>query len=202
MTTENPQTQEEPEEHRRRSRLGGCLLKGVLAASLLLAVFVVLGLAFGGDGDPGAGGGGAFNAGPAESYQRADISHLEQQHVFVVRLPDGEFIALYDKSAKQQEINSNCRVQWEANANLGGAVQPLPGFNGAFAETCEGTRGVWRADGLRAYGAGYGNLDRFSTEVDRNGDLIIDLSDRTCTRSRGVIGVPPFEERTCRDAPD
>ena len=207
MTTdETPAADPEqaPEDEQPRGRgAGGCLLIGALVAVAGIAIFVVLGIAFGGEPDPGAGGGSAsFNAGRAESYVPADVNHLEQEHVYVVRLPDGEFMAFYDKSPKQQEINSNCRVRWEENANLGGLVEQLPGFNGAFAETCEGTRGVWRADGLRAYGAGYGNLDRFRTEVDANGDLIIDLSERTCTRSRGVVGVPPFEERTCRDAPD
>ena len=39
--------------------------------------------------------------------------------------------------------------------------------------------------------------DRFGTSVDGAGHLIVDTSSRTCTRSRGVIGVPPFDERTC-----
>ncbi len=56
---------------------------------------------------------------------------------------------------------------------------------------------MWRADGAFAFGADYGNLDRFNTSVDGAGHLIVDTSSRSCTRSRGVIGVPPFDEKTC-----
>jgi hypothetical protein len=192
-----PSDESQPDEPRRGRRLGGCLLWFTVAGFVLFALFIVLGLAFS-DGDGAApGDSGAFNAGPAENYLRGEVSHLEQQRVFVVRLNDGAFVALYDKSSKQQEIDSNCRVRWEDNANLGGVIGQLPGFNGAFAENCEGTRGVWRADGERAYGAGYGDLDRFQTQIDAGGNLLIDLSSRTCTRSRAVVGVPPFDEKTC-----
>ena len=48
-----------------------------------------------------------------------------------------------------------------------------------------------------ASGVGYGNLDRFETSIDENGDLLIDVSERTCTRSRGVPGIPPYDETIC-----
>ena len=195
--TEQPSADPGNAERKRARNVGGCLLRFAIAGVALFALFIVLGLVFGGDDGSSSGGTGAFNAGQAENYLRGDVSHVEQQHVFVVRLQDGTFVALYDKSPKQQEIDSNCRVRWEDNANLGGVIGQLPGFNGAFAETCEGTRGVWRADGERAYGAGYGDLDRFETEVDVSGDLLIYLSPRTCTQSAGGIGVPPYAEATC-----
>jgi hypothetical protein len=201
-TPEQPDVEQAPETPRRGRNVGGCALRFALAGVALFAIFIVLGLLFGDDDESSSGGTRAFNAGTAENYLRGEVSHLEQQHVFVVRLEDGSFIALYDKSPKQQEIDSGCRVRWEDNANLGGVIGQLAGFNGAFAETCEGTRGVWRADGERAYGAGYGDLDRFPAQVDVNGDLLIDLSSRTCTRSAGGIGVPPFAEATCTGDPD
>jgi len=137
-----------------------------------------------------------YDAGAASNYQNASVVYAEPQHLFVVRLQDGTFVALYDKSSKQQELRSGCRVSFDDTATLNNLTQ-LPGIVGAFVENCEGRRAVWRADGVFAFGAGYGNLDRFDTSVDAAGHLIVDTTTRTCTRSRGVIGVPPFDERRC-----
>jgi hypothetical protein len=180
----------------RRGWLRGCLLRGLVVVAVLVALFFAIGLAFD-QGDDANTPAREFNAGLAESYERGDVSFLASEHIYVTRLEDGSFVALYDKSPKQQEIDSSCRVAFDETAQLGPLPQ-LTGFTGAFVEECEGTRGVWRADGERAYGAGYGNLDRFATEVNAAGDLIIDTEFRTCTRSQGVVGVPPFNETTCR----
>ena len=90
----------------------------------------------------------------------------------------------------------DCRVAFDESTEPTGMEQ-LPGFRGAFVEDCDEQRTVWRADGELASGAGYGRLDRFPTSIDANGDLIVDITQRTCTRSRGVVGVPPFDEQTC-----
>jgi hypothetical protein len=174
----------------------GCLLRVLAVLAVLVALFFAIGLAFD-QGDDANTPSREFNAGLAESYERGDVSFLPSEHMYVARLQDGSFIALYDKSPKQQEIDSNCRVAFDETAQLA-ALPQLSGFEGAFVEECEGTRGVWRADGERAYGAGYGNLDRFATEVNGAGELIINTEFRTCTRSQGVVGVPPFNETTCR----
>lgn len=173
----------------------GCLLRLLIVLAVLVALFFAIGLAF--DQGPGAleRSSSDFNAGAAEEYARGDVTYIEGRHVFVVRLDDGGFLALYDKSPKQQEIDSDCRLRYDERAQLGGLAQ-LPGFAGAFVEECEGTRAVWRADGERAFGAGYGDLDRFQTRIDGD-DLIIEMDERTCTRSRGVPGVPPFDVTTC-----
>jgi len=173
----------------------GCFVRVLIAVAALVALFFAIGLAFDQGPDSIDRASADFNAGVAEEYARGDVTYIEPQHVFVVRLDDGSFVALYDKSPKQQEIDSNCRVRYDERAQLGGLAQ-LPGFQGAFVEECEGTRAVWRADGERAFGAGYGNLDRFRTRVD-GADLIIEMDERTCTRSRGVPGVPPFDVTTC-----
>ena len=70
-------------------------------------------------------------------------------------------------------------------------------MSGAFVEDCNGSRAVWRPDGMFAFGNGYGDLNRYDTHIDGNGHLIVDTSSRTCTRSRGVNGVPPFEQQRC-----
>lgn len=190
---------EEPASPRRRSRLG-CAGIALAALAATVGMVVLIGETF-------DQGGAArqpvrkFDAGPAENYQPADLSYLQVIPVYVVRLQDGEFLALYDRSPKQQEIDGACRVHFDEFASLG-AAEPVPGIRGALVEDCEGIRTVWRPDGNFAFGAGYGDLDRFEVAVDNNGNLIINLDARTCTRSRGVIGAPPFDVRRCRKPSD
>jgi hypothetical protein len=195
MTRDSSEDEQAPTE-RRGSRFG-CLAWTV---GILLVLFLVAaGVAALIDDDGGSRDGrpsSEVNAGPAENYERADVNYLEQQHIFVARFQDGEFVALYDKSPKQQELDSDCRLRYDESAQLG-PLEQLPGMRGGFVEECEGTRAVWRADGARAFGAGYGDLDRFQARVNDAGDLVIDTSERTCTRSRGVAGIPPFDVRRC-----
>lgn len=179
---------------RGRRRLG-CLVRLAAAVLVVVAIVVAIGFLFD-QGSDSVERDRGYDAGAASDYQDASVVYAEPQHLFVVRLPDGTFIALYDKSSKQQELRSDCRLAFEDAASTGN-LAPLPGIAGAFVENCEGRRAVWRADGVFAFGAGYGNLDRFDTSVDAAGHLIVDTTTRTCTRSRGVIGVPPFDERRC-----
>jgi hypothetical protein len=199
MTVEQDQTpvSEESPEPQRHGCLG-CLpwVLGALAALILLGI--VLGFAF--DQDGAGGGDSGLNAGTAEDFARGDITYLERDHIFIVRKQDGEFVALYDRSPKQQELGSDCRVRYNETIVLP-QLQQLPGFTGAIIENCEERRTFWRVDGALATGAGYGDLDRFETRVE-NGDLIVDTSSRTCTKSRGVIGIPPFDVTTCKGNPD
>jgi hypothetical protein len=185
-----------PEQQAKRRARFGCLPRAVAVVAGLLALFVVLGLIFGGDGDE-SGTSSGFNAGDAELYQRSDVSYLDAQHVYVSRLADGTFYALYDLSPKQQELGSTCRIRFDEDAVLATLPQ-LEGFEGAFVEACEDRRTVWRADGQLDSGAGYGDLDQFATRIGSEGQLLIDLSERSCTRSRGVPGIPPYDVRTCR----
>ena len=137
-----------------------------------------------------------YDAGSAAAYEPGTVVYVEAQHLYIVRLEDGGFLALYDKSPEQQELRSDCRIAFDDSATTA-YLDPLPGIAGGLVENCGGMRAVWRADGTFAFGASYGNLDRFPTTVDATGHLIVDTSTRTCTRSRGVIGVPPFDEKTC-----
>jgi hypothetical protein len=182
-----------------RVRLG-CLSRIALVIIAAAALIVVIGETF--DQGPNAKQPSrGVDAGPAEEYPPGDLTHLVIDHVFVVRLQDGTFLALYDRSPKQQELDSGCRVLFDESAQLIGKEQ-LPGFTGAFVEECaEGARATWRADGVFASGASYGGLDRFDTSVNADGNLIVKTSSRTCTKSRGVIGLPPYDVKTCSGTP-
>jgi hypothetical protein len=181
--------------HARPRSLAGCLLRVVLAVAAVIVAVVIIGETFD-QGDKAHQPLRRFDAGPAENYQRGDVSFLAGLPVWVVRLQDGTFLALYNRSPKQQEADGSCRASYDETASIG-AAEPVPGFSGAFVEDCDGLRTAWRADGTLAFGAGYGNLDRFDTSVNDQGHLIIRLDSRTCTRSRGVIGAPPFVEARC-----
>jgi hypothetical protein len=184
-----------PAEQPARSGRLGCLLRLAIAVVAMVGLVIAIGTIFnqGKDADQPASG---YDAGPAVSYQPATVNQIEPQHLFVTRLQDGTFVALYDRSSRQQELHGDCRVVFDDTAGIG-LLEPLPGITGGFVETCDDARAVWRADGEFAFGSGYGNLDRFPTSVDGNGHLIIQTDTRTCTRSKGVIGVPPFVEQQC-----
>jgi hypothetical protein len=180
-------------------RLGGCLVRLVIVAVVLVAVVIAIGFAFD-QGDKAGQPQQGFDAGRAEDFGRATVSYLDAHHVFITRLQNGDFLALYDLSSRQQELAGDCRLIYEDTAGVG-TLDPLPGISGALVENCNNVRAVWRADGMFAFGVGYGNLDRLSTSIDAAGELIVDTGTRSCTRSRGVIGVAPFDQRTCEGAP-
>jgi hypothetical protein len=189
------------EEPRSRTRgRFGCLTRIALAIAAAIALIIVIGETFD-QGDSAKRPSTSYDAGPAENYLRGDLSEVPPEHLWIVRLEDGEFIALYNKSPRQQQLGSQCRVRFDENAQLLGLPQ-LPGFSGAFREECEGLTATWRADGRFAGGAGYGDLDRFETSIDDNGHLIVTTNSRTCTKSRGVPGLPPYDVQTCRGRPD
>jgi hypothetical protein len=191
--SEEPSVQEAP---RRPFRLG-CLTRMLLAAAAAVALVVIIGETFDQGPPPESEReSDTLDAGPAEEYARGDVSAFELRHLYIVRLENGDFLALHDKSSKQQEVGRDCRVRFDESAQLIGLPQ-LPGFTGAFVEECGDLRATWRADGKFAGGAGYGDLDRYETQIDAGGNLIVDLDARTCTRSRGVPGQPPFDVRTC-----
>lgn len=179
----------------RRWTVTGCLGRAAIGLAILVAVGLAIGFAFD-QGDDAKQPQRGFNAGPAAEYALADVNYFEQEHVLLTRLESGEFLAFYDKSARQQELDGSCRVEYIETAQPG-QLEQLPGMRGAFVEDCAGARTVWRVDGQFAFGAGYGNLDRYNVRPDENGDLIIFTDSRTCTRSRGVPGIPPYDETTC-----
>ena len=176
--------------------LRGCAAIAI-GAIVLAVVGIVLAIQFAGGGGSGGDGGRWISAGQADAYPRSDVQYLEGRHIYVTRLANGDFIALYDKSPKQQQPETDCRVRFD-DTSTPNTIPQLEGVTGAFVDECAGTRAVYRADGEYAFGSGFGRLDRFRTRVTDSGELQIDVEERTCLRSIGVPGVPPFEERTCR----
>jgi hypothetical protein len=189
---------EQPAMSARRGRLRlGCLTRILLAIAAAVAIVVVIGETFD-QGDKAKQPLRELDAGPAEEYAKSNVTAYETHHLYVVRLADGTFHALYDQSSRQQELGSDCRLHFDEDAQLIGLPQ-LEGFRGAFVEDCSGSPATWRADGKFAGGASFGDLDRFDTHIDDDGHLIVKLTLRTCTRSSGS-GVPPYHTTTCRNS--
>lgn len=186
---------EGPTEQPRRHRLPGCLIRIVIAAVVLVGIVVAIGETF--DQGPNAKQpANGFDAGPLDAYQPGTVNYLELHHVYIVRLPDSTLLALYDRSSRQQELQGDCRVLYDETASLLTLPQ-ISGMTGAFVEDCEGgPRTAWRVDGTLASGPGYGDLDRFDTKTTASGDLFVTDS-RSCTRSKGALGVPPFHGTRC-----
>jgi hypothetical protein len=189
-------TEEATASPKRRFSARGCLLRVAIGVAVLVAVVVAIGTIFN-QGDNADQPSTGFVAGNVTAFAPASVNYFEQQHIFLTRLQDGTFIALYDRSSRQQELGGTCRVRYDETAGVG-TLAPLPGLLGAFVEDCNAqARAVWRLDGTFAFGNGYGDLDRMNTSTSAQGDVTIDTQSRTCTRSRGVLGIAPFEKRTC-----
>lgn len=197
-----PVTDEVPAQagHRWATRLRFAVLLALTLAIAVLIALVIIGLFYDSGDESADSAAGGLNVGPANEYEPGDVNQFDRDHFFLVRYPDGSFDAFYDKSARQQELNGTCRIFYDDTATVG-TLEQIQGMRGAFVEACDDERSVWRVDGTFSFGNSYGDLDRFETRVDSDGDLFVDTSERTCTRSVGVPGIPPFETRTCAGAP-
>jgi hypothetical protein len=179
----------------RRFRAGGCLLRVGIAAAILTGIVVAIGTIFN-EGDNADQPVHGFIAGKVDALPPGSVNYFEQQHLFLTNVPGVGFVALYDRSSRQQELNGDCRVHYEDTAGIG-TLAPLPGTTGALVEDCNNARAVWRVDGMFAFGNSYGDLDHFDVQADAQGEVIVDTESRSCTRSRGVIGIAPFDVRRC-----
>jgi len=161
----------------------GLLLLGVAA---ILSFFAAVGLILylkPGDSSPAPA---IFVAGPVEGFMPGSVSYFEHEHVFIVRLTDGAFLALYDLGPKMQSWvergtldKLNCRAH-EGELPDGIAEQPgLPvGFEKTgFIQPCAG--GYWDATGKGIWGPLNGDLDRFPVSV-VDGIVRVDLANRRC----------------------
>jgi hypothetical protein len=185
----------DPPAPKRRFSCLGCLLQFVIAIAVVTGIVVVIGTVFN-EGDNADQPVSALLAGHASSYALGDLTYFEQQRLYLVHLPDDSFVALYDKSARQQELGGDCRIAYQETAGIG-TLDPIPGTRGALVEECNNQRSVWRVDGKFSFGNSYGDMDRFDTSVNAAGEVIVDTASRSCTRSAGVIGVPPFRVQRC-----
>ena len=102
-----------------------------------------------------------LKAGRVSDYEIAAPKLFEEDDVWVVRLPEGEFLALYDRG-----LESGCPLQWRREFDF---MQRT----GWFVDACTGSAydltGRCFSDACRGR-----PLDRFSARLD-GGNVIVDL---------------------------
>ena len=134
-----------------RIGLGVPLLTGAV-----LAVGALISLASGGYEHPTT-----LTAGPVEQFPTGAPKLFNEENVWVVRLPQNEFVALYDRG-----LQSKCPLQWRREFEFMGRT-------GWFEDTCNGSAydlaGRCFSDACRG-----ALLDRFNVAV-TGGNVIVDL---------------------------
>jgi hypothetical protein len=128
-----------------------------------------------------------FVAGPLDAFPRGSVTYFKSEHLHIVRLTDGAFLAIYDLGPRMQALLLQtgdkswleCRAEYVKDStdstSLGAAP---PGFEDAvFREPCHGS--TWDAAGNRLFGPTPGNLDRFPVSV-VDDSVHVDVVNRRC----------------------
>jgi hypothetical protein len=129
-----------------------------------------------------------FAAGPVEEFEAGMVRLYKNEHFFLVRMPDGGMIALYDLGPASQariargEIEADeCRAvlrEDEAMAGWLAAAGAPEGFaDRGIWDECAGV--AWDVTGEPVFGPAIGTLDRFTVEV-HDGIIRVDLDERVC----------------------
>lgn len=165
---------------------GGCFgltLGGIAAIGVLVFLFVFL--------NSGANT-GRLALRSSDSYGMGTVEFLGERNLFVVRLANGEFLALSDLDAANRAAEGRkCRV-----APLSLSDPRLPGLleqhRGAMSPEAVGSTLLFTEDCNLAIYDLTGkrldmqarNLDRYATSIDVEGLLRVDVSRRICTEAR------------------
>lgn len=139
----------------------------------------------------------------AEAYGPGTVQYVGQHNLYIARLLDGRFLALDDlDAANRANPARRCRVAPipAADPNLPSLVaryaarmsDPARGSTLLFREDCNGA--IYDFTGVRIDTDGP-NLDRYPATVDTAGYLVVDTSQRQCTRREGTAAFLP---RDCR----
>jgi len=127
-----------------------------------------------------------------EAYAPGTAEFVGEHNFYLVRLPDGSFIALDDMDERnRRNQGARCRVAPTPLEDLAGAAAGLrarispeaAGSVSVFRETCFGA--VYDIAGVLLAESGR-NLDRFAVGVDSRGRVVVDRSERTCSARDGA----------------
>ena len=172
-----------PELLQRPSMLVGCLLFAVLVSGMaLLGGFCVVFLESGTDSK-------AVLEVP-EAYEPGSVTFVPEENVYLVRLEEGQFLALSDLDAfNRARPGQRCRVQPIGRADPvlaelleehGHEFSPAArGSNFLFRDPCAGT--LYDLTGVRVGSPGP-NLDRHEVGIDDQDRITIDVATRQCTQ--------------------
>lgn len=180
--TESPRGVEPP-----RPVLGGCLgLVVAVVAVVAIAVFTVVFLESGADR-------GRLVLRDYRSYEVGTAEFVGERNLYIIRLGDGSFVALFDLDhANREARGQRCRVRpvTASDAALPGLLERYErefsaraaGATLLFREDCNGA--VYDATGLRLDDAGP-NLDQYPVGLNEDMELVIDMGRRMCSIADG-----------------
>ena len=137
----------------------------------------------------------------ADAYAPGTAEFVGEHNFYLVRLPDGSFVALDDMdAANRASQGSRCRVGLAELTDAGLGLTPeqlragmspeAAGSNSVLRETCLGA--VYDISGARISGDGR-NLDRFEVETTARGRVVVDRSERTCSAREGKSWTSPVQ---------
>jgi hypothetical protein len=125
-----------------------------------------------------------FEAGFEDGFARGSVAYFEEQHFFLVRLPNGEFRAFHDLDLRQHLMplppgrSTPCRLEWippeEVAQRAGSFGYDHP--EDLFREPCH--LSTFTIEGKRIYGPSPADLPEFRVTV--KGFVTVDLSQATC----------------------
>jgi hypothetical protein len=173
----------------------GCTF-AVMAVVVVVAV-IVFAIKF---LDSGANGGTVTLNVPA-AYAKGSLEYEPAENFYLVRLRDGNFLALSDLDAANRANQAKrCRVAPIATADpeLPGLLQQYAsrmsadaaGSTVLFRESCNGA--VYDLTGARLDSQAP-NLERLSIDTDGGGKLVVNVTKRTCTEREGTNLFAPLK---------
>jgi hypothetical protein len=138
----------------------------------------------------------------AEAYAPGSVEFIGEENLFLVRLADGEYLALADlDAANRARPERRCRVapMQVTDARLPAILQrygarmsaDAAGSTLIFREECAGA--LYDVTGLRLDSDGR-NLDRYPVTVDSTGHLVVDTAKRQCSQREQLN---PFAPAGC-----
>ena len=138
----------------------------------------------------------------AESYAPGSAEFVGERNFFLVRLPEGDFLAVADLDAANRAASGRrCRVQL-TQADTAENIELIEQYRGRFSADAGGAAAVFREDcngvvydiaGKRLTGEGR-NLDRYPVTIDGSGFVVVDVSRRECSTAAGSV---PFQAAAC-----
>jgi hypothetical protein len=135
----------------------------------------------------------------AEAYAPGSVEFVGEENLFLVRLADGEYLALADlDAANRARPDRRCRVapMQLTDARLPGILErygavmsdDAAGSTLVFREECGGA--LYDVTGLRLDGDGR-NLDRYPVSIDGAGRLVVDTAKRQCSQREQLNAFAP-----------
>jgi len=190
-----------PADHGDSQAPGKPVMLGCLGMLLAVGLVIFGGVLFVGFLESGSDT-GHMTLRDAESYAPGSVEFVGERNYFLVRLPDGDFLAIADLDAANRAASGRrCRTQL-TQGDTPDNVELIEQYRGRFSADAGGAAAVFREDcngvvydiaGKRLTGEGR-NLDRYPVTIDNRGFVVVDVSRRECSTAAGGVA---FQAAAC-----